>query len=216
VDCRPQSAQDPIPSGIVASPSHPGVNIAGFTMGEFPLGGKMVEVLKEIAPQVSRVALLLNPNQPNHVAIWRSIKSVAPSFGVRLEPSHVKDPADIEPAIKAFVGEPNGGLIVIPSSIAGAHREQVVALAARHPLPAAYAFRAFVGSGGLVSYGIDTADLFRRAADYVNLILKGAKPADLPVQHPTKFDLVFNLKTAKALGLTVPASLLARADAVIE
>jgi putative ABC transport system substrate-binding protein len=207
---------DPVGSGFVPNLAHPGGNITGFTLGEFSLGGKMIQVLQEVAPQVSRVAVILNPNQPPHVAIWRAIEAVAPSLRVHLTASHVKDSAEIEPVIKAFAGEPNGGLVVLPSPITEAHREQVIALAARHRLPAVYGFRSFVRSGGLVSYGINTVDPFRRAALYVDRILKGAKAGDLPVQQPTKYELVINLKTAKALGLTVPPSLLLRTDEVIE
>ena len=207
---------DPVGSGFVASLAHPGGNITGFTLGDFSLGGKMLQVLREVAPQVSRVAVILNPNQPPHVAIWRAIEAVAPSFRVHLTASAVKDSAEIEPVIKAFAGEPNGGLVVLPSPITETHREHVIALAARHRLPAVYGFRSFIISGGLVSYGINTVDPFRRAALYVDRILKGAKPGDLPVQQPTKYELVINLKTAKALGLTIPQSLLQRADEVIQ
>jgi len=189
---------DPVGSGFVASLTRPGGNITGFTLGEFSMGGKILEVLKEVAPQVNRVAVILNLEQPPHVAMWRSIEATAPSFGVRL--AH----------------EPNGGLIVLPGPITIAHRELITALAARHRLPAAYAFRFFVTGGGLLSYGIDSADQSRQAAGYVDRILKGEKPGDLPVQQPTKFELVINLKTAKALGIEVPPTLLARADEVIE
>ncbi len=207
---------DPVGSGFVASLARPGGNITGFTLGDFSLGGKMLQVLKEVAPQVSRVAVILNPNQPPHVAIWRAIEAAAPSFRVHLTASAVRDAAEIEPVIKAFAGEPNGGLIVLPSPITETHRKQVVALAARHRLPAVYGFRSFISSGGLVSYGINTVEPFRRAALYVDRILKGAKPGDLPVQQPTKYELVMNLKTARALGLTTPPSLLLRADQIIE
>jgi putative ABC transport system substrate-binding protein len=207
---------DPVGSGFVASLAQPGGNITGFTLGEFSLGGKMIQVLQEVAPQVSRVAVILNPNQPPHVAIWRAIEAAAPSLKVHLTAGHVKDSAEIEPVIKAFAGAANGGLVVLPSPITEAHREQVIALAARHRLPAVYGFRSFIKSGGLVSYGINTVDPFRRAALYVDRILKGAKPGDLPVQQPTKYELVINLKTATVLGLTIPPSLLLRTDEVIE
>jgi putative tryptophan/tyrosine transport system substrate-binding protein len=207
---------DPVGSGFVESLAHPGGNITGFTLGEFSMGGKLLQVLKEVAPQVTRVAIMLNLDQPPHVAMWRAIETVAPSFGVRLTATDVQDSAEIERAIEAFAREPNGGLIVLPGPIAIAHREQVIALAARHRVPAAYAFRYFATSGGLVSYGVDPADQSRQAAAYVDRILKGAKPSDLPVQQPTKFELVINLKTAKGLGLNVPQTLLARADEVIE
>jgi putative ABC transport system substrate-binding protein len=207
---------DPVGSGFVESLAHPGGNITGFTLGEFSMGGKLLQVLKEVAPQVTRVAIVLNLDQPPHVAMWRAIETVAPSFGVRLTATDVQDSAEIERAIEAFAREPNGGLIVLPGPITIAHREQVIALAARHRVPAAYAFRFFATSGGLVSYGVDSADQSRQAAAYVDRILKGAKPSDLPVQQPTKFELVINLKTAKGLGLNVPAIVLARADEVIE
>ena len=207
---------DPIGSGYVASLARPGGNITGFTLGEFSMGGKMLEVLKEVVPQVSRVAVILNLEQPPHVAMWRAIEAMAPSFGVNLTATDVQDPAEVDRALEAFAREPNGGLIVLPGPITVNHRELILALAARHRLPAAYAFRFFVTSGGLVSYGADPFDQSRQAAAYVDRILKGAKPEDLPIQQPTKFELVINLKTAKALGITVPSSLLARADEVIE
>jgi len=207
---------DPVGSGFVASLTRPGGNITGFTLGEFSMGGKILEVLKEAAPQVNRVAVILNLEQPPHVAMWRSIEATAPLFGVRLTPADMQGPAEIENMIEAFAREPNGGLIVLPGPISIAHRELITALAARHRLPAAYAFRFFVTSGGLVSYGIDSAEQSRQAAGYVDRILKGENPGDLPVQQPTKFELVINLKTAKALGLDMPPTLLARADEVIE
>jgi putative ABC transport system substrate-binding protein len=207
---------DPVGSGFVASLTRPGGNITGFTLGEFSMGGKILEVLKEVAPQVSRVAVILNLEQPPHVAMWRSIEATAPSFGVRSTPADVQGPDEIERAIEAFAREPNGGLIVLPGPVTIVHRELIIALVARHRLPAAYGFRFFVTSGGLVSYGVDPVYQSRQAAGYVDRILKGEKPADLPVQQPTKFELAINLKTAKALGLDVPHSLLARADEVIE
>jgi putative tryptophan/tyrosine transport system substrate-binding protein len=207
---------DPVGSGFVASLTRPGGNITGFTLGEFSMGGKILEVLKEVAPRVNRVAVILNLEQPPHVAMWRSIEATSPLFGVRLTPADMQGPAEIEHTIEAFAREPNGGLIVLPGPISIAHRELITALAARHRLPAAYGFRFFVTSGGLVSYGIDSADQSRQAAGYVDRILKGEKPGDLPVQQPTKFELVINLKTAKALGLEIPSPVLVRADEVIE
>jgi putative tryptophan/tyrosine transport system substrate-binding protein len=207
---------DPVGSGYVASLARPGANITGFTLGEFSMGGKLLEVLKEVVPQVSRVAVILNLEQPPHVAMWRAIEAMAPSFGVTLTATDVQNPAEIERAIEAFAREANGGLIVLPGPITINHRELIIALAARHRLPAAYAFRFFVTSGGLVSYGADPFDQSRQAAAYVDRILKGEKPNDLPVQQPTKYELVINLKTAKTLGLTVPPALLTRADEVIE
>jgi putative ABC transport system substrate-binding protein len=210
------SIYDPVGSGFVASLPRPGGNITGFTLGEFSLGGKMLEVLKELAHRVNRVGVMLNPDQPPHVAMWRAIEAVAPPSGVTVAASHVKDPAEIERVITAVAGEPNAGLIVLPSPITLVHREQIVALAARHRLPTIYGFSIFVRSGGLVSYGVDAADLYRRPAQYIDRILKGAKPADLPVQQPAKFELAVNLKTARALGLDVPLIMQQRADEVIE
>jgi len=208
---------DPVGSGYVASLARPGGNITGFTLGEFSMGGKMLEALKEVVPQVSRVAVILNLEQPPHVAMWRAIEATAQSFGVSLIATDVQDPAEIERAIEAFAREPNGGLIVLPSPITVNNRELIIALAARHHLPAAYPFRFFVTSGGLVSYGsADAFDQSRQAAAYVDRILRGEKPSDLPVQQPTKYELIINLKTAKTLGLTVPPALLTRADEVIE
>jgi putative ABC transport system substrate-binding protein len=207
---------DPVGSGLVTNLTRPGGNITGFTQGEFSMGGKILEVLKEVAPQMSRVAVMLNVLQAPHIALWRSIEATAPSFGVRPTPADVPSSDEIERVIEAFAREPNGGLIVIPSPVTQVHRELIIALAARHRLPAAYTQRYYVTSGGLVSYGIDPADQARQAAGYVDRILKGEKPGDLPIQQPTKFELVINLKTAKALGLDIPTSLLARADEVIE
>ena len=175
----------------------------------------MLEVLREVAPQVSRVAVILNLDQPPQVAIWHTLEATAaPSFGVRVTALDVQGAADIEDTIGAFAHEPNGGLIVLPGPINTAHRELIIALAARHHLPAVYGYRFFVAAGGLVSYGSDRADQSRQAAGYVDRILKGAKPSDLPVQQPTKFELVINLKTAKALGLDGSPTFLA--DEVIE
>jgi putative ABC transport system substrate-binding protein len=208
---------DPVGSGYVASLARPGGNITGFTLGEFSMGGKMLEALKEVVPQVSRVAVILNLEQPPHVAMWRAIEAIAPSFGVSLIATDVQDPAEIERAIEAFAREPNGGLIVLPGPITVNNRELIIALAARYHLPAAYPFRFFVTSGGLVSYGsADAFDQSGQAAAYVDRILKGEKPSDLPVQQPTKYELIINLKTAKTLGLTVPPALLARTDELIE
>jgi putative ABC transport system substrate-binding protein len=207
---------DPVTSGFVASLAHPGGTMTGFTLGEFSYGGKMVETLRGVAPEIHHMGVLMNPDQRPHLEMWRAIEDVAPAFKVRLTALHVRTPADLEPEIKSFVGEPNRALVVLPSPITEVHRKQVVALAAGHRLPAIYGFRSFVMSGGLVSFGIDTTDAFRRSAVYVARILNGAKPAELPVEHPTKVELVINLKTAKALGLTVPQSILARADEVIE
>jgi putative ABC transport system substrate-binding protein len=181
------------------------------------MGGKMLEALKEVAPQVSRVAVILNLDQPPHIAMWYALEATAaPSFGVRVTAVDAQDAAETERAIGDFAHEPNGGLIVLPNPIIAAHRESIISLAARHHLPAVYGYRFFVADGGLMSYGSDRADQSRQAAGYVDRILKGAKPSDLPVQHPTKFELVINLKTAKVLGLDVSSMLLNRAGEVIE
>jgi len=197
---------DPVGSGFVESLARPGGNATGFTTYEYGTSAKWLELLKQIAPGTTRVAVLRDPGSPS---------GVGTSLGVELRPMNVRDAGEIERAITAFARSSNRGLIVTGGLAAG-HRNLVIALAARHRLPAAYPFRYYVTSGGLISYGPDTTDPFRRAADYVDRILKGEKAADLPVQAPTKYELVINLKTAKALGLEVPPTLLARADAVIE
>ena len=204
---------DPVGSGFVTNLPRPEANVTGFTLGEFSLGGKMLQVLKEIAPQVSRVAVILDLDQPPAVAIWYALEATAaPSFGVRV--TAVDMHSEIEGVFGDFAHEPNGGLIVLPGPFINDHRELIIAMAARHHLPAVYPFRFYVANGGLMSYGSDPADRSRQAAGYVDRILKGAKPSDLPVQQPTKFELVINLKTAKALGLDVSPTLLA--DEVIE
>jgi putative ABC transport system substrate-binding protein len=207
---------DPVTSGFVASLARPGGNVTGFTLGEFSYGGKMVETLKGVAAEVNHIGVLMNPDQRPHVEMWRAIEEVGPSFKLRLTALHVRSLADLEPEIKTFAGEPNGALVVLPSPITEVHRKQVVTLAAQQRLPAVYGFRSFVMSGGLVSYGIDTTDAFRRSGVYVARILNGAKPAELPVEHPSKVELVLNLSAAKALGLTVPRMMVALADEVIE
>ena len=207
---------DPIGQGFVASLARPGGNITGFVSLEYAIGVKWLELLKEIAPRVTSVAVIYDPANPSWAGYLREIEAGVPSFGVQLSPSAVRDAAAIAHAIDAFAGEPNGGLIVLPGPVSVAHREQIIALAAKHRLPAVYSFRFYVTSGGLASYGVDTIDLWRRAAGYVDRILNGEKPADLPVQRATKFELVINLKTAKALGLDPSIALLARTDEVIE
>jgi putative tryptophan/tyrosine transport system substrate-binding protein len=207
---------DPAGSGFVASLAHPGGNVTGFAVAEFSMYGKYLELLKEVAPQVTRVAVMMNPEQVPQAGNWRAIETVAPSFKVLLTAAHVRDAAEIERVIDAFARESNGGLIVLPSALTIVHRELIIALAARHRLPAVYAFRQFVVDGGLMSYGVDLVDQYRQAASYVDRILRGEKPAELPVQQPTQFKLVINLKTAKALGLEVPWFLQQRADEVIE
>jgi ABC-type uncharacterized transport system substrate-binding protein len=207
---------DPVAAGIVASLARPGGYATGFMQFEFGMSGKWLELLKEIAPGVTRAAVIRNPMTPAGAGQVGAIQAVAPSFGVEISPIDVRDKSEIEHAIAAFAGKPNGGLIVLSTSLAVVHREQIIGSAARHRLPVVYPFRIYVNAGGLVSYGPDKIDPYRRAAGYVDRILKGEKTADLPVQTPTKYELVINLKTAKALGLTVPPAVLARADEVIE
>jgi putative tryptophan/tyrosine transport system substrate-binding protein len=206
---------DPVGAGFVESLGQPGANVTGFTAFEFALSGKWLELLKEIEPRITRVAVLRDSGIAAGPAQFGAIQAVAPSLGVELRPIDVRDSSDIERSISALVG-PASGLIVTGSAAATAHRELIVTLAARHRLPAVYYARYYVEGGGLISYGPDFLDQCNRAAGYVDRILKGDKSADLPVQAPTKYELVINLKTAKALGLTVPDSLLARADEVIE
>jgi putative ABC transport system substrate-binding protein len=207
---------DPVGAGFVASLARPRGNATGFIYFEFGIGGKWLELLKEIAPGVMRAAVLRDAATTTGVGQFAAIQSVAPSFGVELSPIGVRNAGEVEPAVTAFARSSNDGLIVTASVLAIAHRDLIISVAARHRLPAVYPFRRFVTGGGLISYGPDTVDQFRRAAGYVDRILKGEKPADLPVQAPTKYDLVVNLKTAKALGLTIPPMLLARVDEVIE
>ena len=209
-------AADPVGAGLVDSLARPGGNATGFILFEYGISAKWLELLKEFAPRVTRVAVLRDPATAAGMGQFGAIQSVAPSFGVELRPVNVRDPGEIERAIANFAAEPNGGLIVTANPLATFHRGLIIALAARHRLPAAYINRFFVIDGGLISYGPDLVDHYRRAAGYVDRILKGEKPADLPVQAPTKYELIINLKTAKTLGLTVPQTLLARADEVIE
>ena len=208
---------DPVGSGFVASLPRPGGNVTGFTLVEPTMAAKWVELLKEIAPRVNRVAMLFNPATATYADYFlKPFKAAAPSFAVEAIATPARGTSELESVFAAQVHEPNGGLIVMPDSFTDANREEIVSLAARYHLPAVYAYRFFAERGGLLSYGADLSDNFRRAADYVDRVLKGEKPADLPVQAPTKFELVINLKTAKALGLTVPPTLLTRADEVIE
>ncbi len=207
---------DPVGAGFVASLARPGGNATGFTMFEYGLSGKWLELPKEIAPRVTRAAVLRDPAIASGIGQFAAVQAVAPSLGVELSPVDVRDAGEIERAVTAFARGLNGGLIVTASGSASNHRQPIIALAARHRLPAVYSGRHFVIAGGLISYGPDLNDQFRRAAGYVDRILKGEKPADLPVQAPTKYDLAINLKTAKALGIEVPATVLARADEVIE
>jgi putative tryptophan/tyrosine transport system substrate-binding protein len=208
---------DPVNAGFVDSLARPGGNATGFsTFEEYGSSGKWLELLKEIAPQVTRVAVLRDPTIAAGIGQTGAIQSVAPSLGVQVSPMGVRDASEIERAIATFGQGANGGLIVLGAPLAIIQRDLITTLAARHRLPAVYPVRLFVVAGGLVSYGPDSIDPYRRVAGYVDRILKGEKPADLPVQNPTKFELVINLKTAKALGLEVPPTLLARADEVIE
>jgi putative ABC transport system substrate-binding protein len=210
------ATSDPVGLGFVESLAHPGGNLTGFMLYEVSVAGKLVELLKEMAPHLARMALLFNPENISAAGYRRSIETVAKSLRVIPVWLPVRNAADIENAVDTLVREPSGGLVLPTDVTTIVHRDLIVALAARHRLPAVYSFRADVASGGLMCYGPDTADLFRRASSYVDRILKGEKPADLPVQAPTKHELVINLKTAKALGLDVPATVLARADEVIE
>jgi putative ABC transport system substrate-binding protein len=207
---------DPVSSGFVDSLARPGGNITGFALYEYSISGKWLGLLKEIAPGMTRAAVIRDPALTAGGGQLGVIQAVAPSVGAEVTPINVRDAGEIERAITTFARSPNSGLIVTGSTLAGVHRDLIVTLAARHKLPAVYFARYFVVGGGLMSYGPGLVDQYRDAAGYVDRILKGEKPADLPVQAPTKYELVINLKTAKALGLDVPDSLLARADEVIE
>ena len=210
------SVIDPVGAGFVASLARPGGNATGFTVYEYGMSVKWLELLKEIAPRVTRAAVLRDPAIASGIGQFGAVQAVAPGLGVELSPIDVRDAGEIERAVSAFARSPNGGLIVTGSPLVAVQRELVVKLAMRHKLPAVYFRRLFVDDGGLISYGPDFLDQHRQAAGYVDRILKGEKPADLPVQAPTKYETVINLKTAKALGLDMPSTLLARADEVIE
>ena len=207
---------DAVGAGYVESLARPGGNITGFIDLEYALSGKWLELLKEIAPRVTRAAVLWDPSIAAGIGQFAVVLSVAPSLAMEVIPVNVRDASEIERGVTAFVRSGSGGMVVTASALSIFHRELIIALAARHKLPAVYAARDFVVSGGLISYGADFVDQYRRAAGYVDRILKGEKPADLPVQAPTRYELVLNLKTAKALGLDVPPTVLARADEVIE
>src|SRR5262245_6070022 len=208
---------DPVGGGWVESLARPGGNATGFASPEFSMSGKRLELLKEIAPRVTRVAVVRDPTVPAGSGGLAAIQTVAPSFGVELTPIGVRSADEIERGIAALARSANGGLIVVgPTSSVQLHRNLIIALAARHRLPAVYGSLVWSKAGGLISYGVDPLDQYRRAAEYVDRILKGEKPSDLPVQAPTKYELVINLKTARGLGLEVPPTLLARADEVIE
>jgi putative tryptophan/tyrosine transport system substrate-binding protein len=209
-------AIDPVGAGFVASLARPGGNATGFTAYEYSMSGKWLELLKEIAPRVTRVAVLRDPAVASGIGLFSAVQIVAPSLGVEAIPVDVRDPAEIDRVVTAFASGSNGGLIVTGGALATVHRQLIAALAARHKLPAVFASRPYVTAGGLISYGPDLVDQFRRAAGYIDRILRGEKPADLPVQAPTKYELVVNLKGAKAIGLDIPATVLARADEVIE
>ena len=212
------NVSDPVGDGLVASLARPGGNVTGFTNVEASLGGKWLQLLQEVSPGVARVAVLFNPKVgPGSGSFYLDlVEAAAGSVAVAVIRTAVQDAGEIERAIAAFAREPNGGLIVLPDVTTTNHRARIIAAAARHRLPAVYAYRSAAADGGLVSYGVDVADLYRRAAAYVDRILRGTKPSELPVQSPARFELVVNLKTAKALGLTIPPTLLARADEVIE
>jgi putative ABC transport system substrate-binding protein len=207
---------DPVGAGFVDSLARPGGNATGFMLLEYSLSAKWLELLKQIVPGLTRAAVLRDPANPAATAQFGSIQAMAQSLGVEVSPISVRDAGEIERAIETFARSANLGMIVTPSASASVHQQLIITLAAQHKLPAVYSLRSMVTLGGLISYGPDTVDQFRRAADYVNRILKGEKPADLPVQAPTKYEMVINLKTAKAIGLTIPQTLLARADEVIE
>ena len=210
------AVSDPVGQGFVASLARPGGNATGLTFFEFSVVGKMLEVLKQIAPGISRVALASNPDNLANLPFLRAIETAAPTLATELTKVPLRSAAEIEPALATIARQGGNGLMCLPDPFTNAHRDLIVRLAARYRLPAIYFLRSFVAAGGLVSYGIDVTDLFRRGAPYVDRILKGAKPADLPVQQPTKFELAINLKTAKALGIEVPPMLLATANEVIE
>jgi putative ABC transport system substrate-binding protein len=207
---------DPVGAGFVDSLARPGGNATGFMTAEFSMAGKRLELLKQIASSVTRVAVLRDSTQGSGTGEFAAIQAVAPSLRVEVNPVNVRDAGEIERAVAAFARSPNGGVIVAAGAGAALHRNLIITLAARHKLPAVYFDRSFVAAGGLISYGADYFDQYRRAAGYVDRILKGEKPAELPVQAPTKYELAINLKTAKALGLDVPPIVLARADEVIE
>jgi putative ABC transport system substrate-binding protein len=207
---------DPVGAGLIESLARPGGNITGFEAFEYSIGGKWVELLKQIAPRVTRAAVLRNPVISGGIGQFAAIQAAAASVGIALRPVDLRDAGEIERGVMTFVREPNGGLIMTGSTLANVHRDLIISLAARHRLPAVYPFRHFVAIGGLISYGPNPIEPWRQAAGYIDRILKGKKPADLPVQAPTRYDTVINLKTAKALGLDVPTSVLLRVDEVIE
>jgi putative ABC transport system substrate-binding protein len=210
------AVSDPVGQGFVASLARPGGNATGFSYFEFPTVGKVLEILKQIAPEIAQVMLLFNPDTLSYIPFVRALDPIAPSLGAQLIKSPVRNAGEIETAIAATARQGGGGLMVLPDSFTNVHRDVIVGLAARYRVPAAYTVHSFATAGGLMSYSVDISDLYRRAVPYVDRILKGANPADLPVQQPTKFEFVLNLKAAKALGLEIPPTLVARADEVIE
>lgn len=207
---------DPVGAGFVASLAQPGGNATGLTAFDYGIGAKWFELLKQLAPNLKRIAVLRDPSNPSGTGLLGAIQTTASSFGVEVSPIGLRDASEIERGISAFARSANGGLIVTPTSLAIVHRDLVIGQAAQHALPAVYPFRYFVTSGGLMYYGFNPADQYRQVARFVDRVLRGDKTANLPVQNPTKYDLVINLKTARALGLAVPASLLQRADEVIQ
>src|SRR5215475_6457348 len=207
---------DPVAAGFVTNLARPEGNITGFAHFEFSVGGKWLQLLKECAPTVDRVAVIFDPANPTWTAYLRTIEAAAPSFGIRLIPAGVRDPAEITQRVATFARDPNGGLVVLPSPVTIRHRETIIVAAARHRLPTIYPYRFFTVDGGLMSYASDVLDSYRRAASYVDRILRGAKVAELPVQQPIKYELTINVQTARTLGLALPDSVLALADEVIE
>ena len=207
---------DPVGSGFVDSLAHPGGNITGFASHDPSMGGKWLELLKETAPHITRVLVVMHPDTPVHQAMWQSIEEAAARLAIETTAGNVHNAVEIEHVIASFAQKPNGGLVVLPHALTVFNASKIIALARQYRMPDAHAFSEAVAAGGLVSYGINWDDQFRRVAEYVDRILRGTKPSDLPVQNPTRFKLVINLKTAKAIGLTVPPSVLARADEVIE
>ena len=210
------NVSDPVSTGLVSSLGHPGGNITGFTNYEFSMGGKWLEILKEISPSITRVAVIYNPDNPVMPGNLNSIEAAGPKLGIQVAARPGRNPEDFERAIGAWGSERNGGLLVLLDFLTLAHRDLIIALAGRYRLPAGYSLRVFAANGGLFSYGVDAKDLFRRGAAYVDQILKGSKPADLPIQQPTKYELIINLQTARALGIEVRPDVLSIADEVIE
>jgi putative ABC transport system substrate-binding protein len=210
------AVSDPVGSGFIGSLARPGANVTGFLLYEASITGKWLGMLKEIAPRLARVALMTNTKVETYDYFLKAAQAAVPSLAIELVPAHVENAADIERAIESFALAPNGGLLLTPNNTTIEHRDLIIALAARYKLPAVYPFRFFVTAGGLSSYDTDRVEQYRQAASYVDRILCGEKPGDLPVQTPTKYELVINLKTAKALGLTIPETLLATADEVIQ